>query len=136
MKIRKILLTVVTIGALTVAAVLTAVSSFATGQLRALNDQAAYSTPEDGMREQVAHSYSGVSKVEIVHAGKEFFGGLWFVEARVWAASRCDGNGFRGRGYDNPGSFYLSLPEGWALVPEGKSPMAIALGKWLLDFQT
>lgn len=83
------------------------------------------------MRALIADSYSSVSRVEILHADKEIFEDLWFVEARVWAASRADGKGFSDQDSDNPGSFFLRVHNGWAFVPEGKCPEIIALGAWL-----
>ncbi|MHC4460374.1 MAG: hypothetical protein ACYS6W_04265 [Planctomycetota bacterium] len=100
-------------------------------QLRVLKGEGVYANPEDGMRAMVAKSYSGVNKVEIVHAGRELFDELWFVEAHVWASGRADGKGFSGREYDNPGSFFLHVEECWVFVPEGRLPEIIALGKWL-----
>jgi hypothetical protein len=116
---------------LAVVAVLTTAWVYSAGQLRALEGQMVYPTPEDGMRELIANYYSGVDKVKIVHAGKDIFNDLWFVEAHVWAASRSDGKGFSGRDYDNPGWFFLRVQNGWVFVPEGKFPEIIAFGKWL-----
>jgi len=111
--------------------VLTALYTYSATQVRALNSQTAYANPEDGMRALIAEDYSGVSKVEILHADKEIFEDLWFVEARVWAASRVDGKAYSGQESDNPGSFFLRVHNGWAFVPEGKCPEVIALGTWL-----
>ena len=104
---------------------------YSAGQLWVLKDEAVYANPEDGMRALIASGYSGVEKIEIVHAGREMFDDLWFVEAHVWAEGRSDGKGFRGRAYDNPGSFFLRVEDGWVFVPEGKFPEVIAFGKWL-----
>ena len=97
----------------------------------ALKGQAVYANPEDGMRTLIANSYSGVNRAEIVHAGRELFDDLWFVEAHVWAVSRSDGKKNSGQDYDNPGSHFLRVQHGWVYVPEGKLPEVIALGKWL-----
>lgn len=83
------------------------------------------------MREVVEKSYSGVSKVEIVHSEMGIFHYLWFVEAHVWATSRADSKGFSNRGYDNPGYYFLRVKKGWVFVPEDKLPELIALGKKL-----
>ena len=117
--------------ALLVGVVLTATWVYSAGQLRALKYQAVYANPEDGMRALIANNYSGVNKAEIVHAGRELFDDLWFVEAHVWTVSRSDRKEFSGRDYDNPGSYFLRVQNGWIFVPEGKSPEIIAFGKWL-----
>ena len=104
---------------------------YSAGQLRALKAQAVYANPEDGMRKLISSSYSGVNKVEIVHVGREMFDDLWYVEAHIWAENRSDGKGFCGRAYDNPGSFFLHVEDGWVFIPEGKFPEIIAFGKWL-----
>lgn len=127
---RRKLLLITAIVILTVGVVLTTTWVYSAGQLRALEGQVVYETPEDGMRELIASYYSGVDKVEIVHADKEIFDNLWFVEAHVWAASRSDGKGFSGQDYDNPGWFFLRVQNGWVFVPEGKFPEIIAFGKW------
>ena len=88
-------------------------------------------TPEKGAQELIALYYSVVNKVEIVHAGREIFEELWFVEVRVWAAKRSDGKGFSDRDYDKPGWFFLHVQNGWIFVPESKFPEIIAFGKWL-----
>lgn len=126
---RKFLLIAVIV-ILAVGVVLTTTWIYSAGQLRALEGKVVYVTPEDGMRELIASCYSGVDKVEIVHADKEIFDDLRFVEAHVWAASRSDGKGFSGRDYDNPGWFFLRVQNGWVFVPESKFPEIIAFGKW------
>lgn len=104
------------------------------GQLQTLKTRTVYTTPEEGTRAMTARYYSGVEKVEIVHAGRAIFDDLWFVQARVRAVGRMDGKGFKGQDYDNPGWFFLRLQSGWAFVPEGQWPEVIALGKWLFGF--
>ena len=116
---------------LAVGAVLTTTWVYSARQLRALKGQAVYASPEDGMRELIANHYSGVERIEIIHAGKEIFNDLWFVEARVWADSRVSGGRMKYPDGDNPGCFFLRLPKGWVLVPEGKFPVVIAFGKRL-----
>ncbi len=97
--------------------------------LQALQSQAAYPSPEEGMRAFVADSYTGLQKVEIVHAGQDLplLPKLWFVEAWVWADRRADGKAVKTEG-DNPGCFFLRLEEGWVLVPESRCPELLALG--------
>jgi len=104
---------------------------YSTKQLQALRGQEVYVTPEKGAQELIARYYSGVNKVEIVHAGREIFEELWFVEVRVWAAKRSDGKGFSNRDYDNAGWFFLHVQNGWILIPENKFPEIVAFGKWL-----
>lgn len=70
-----------------------------------------------------------MSEVEIVSSGREMFDDLYFVEALVWAASRCDSKGLSDQSYDNTGYFFLRIENGWVFVPEGKFPEVIALGK-------
>ncbi|MBC8447426.1 MAG: hypothetical protein H8D78_06725 [Chloroflexi bacterium] len=125
---RKLLLSVAIV-VLVAGIVLTATRAYSAGQLRALKSQTVYTSPEEGMHELIASYYSGVDKVKIVHADKEIFDELWFVEAHVWATSRSDGKGFSGRDYDNPGWYFLRVQNGWVFVPEGKHPEIIAFGK-------
>ena len=111
-------------------AILTTTWAYSARQLQIVRGQPVYATPEKGTRELIACSYSGVNKVEIVHAGREIFDDLWFVEAHVWAASRSDGKGFSGQDYDKPGWFFLRVQNGWVFMPEDKFPEIIAFGKW------
>lgn len=113
---------------------LTTTCVYSAGQLRALKGQVVYTTPEEGMRELIANHYSGVERIEIIHAGKEIFNDLWFVEVRVWADSRVSGGRMKYPDGDNPGCFFLRLPKGWVLVPEGRFPWIVAFGKWLFGF--
>ena len=128
---QKRLLLSAALSALLTGIILTALYAYSATQMRVLNSQTSYANPEDGMRAMIADSYSGVTKVEILHADKEIFENLWFVEARVWAASRVDGKVLSDQDSDNPGSFFLRVHKGWAIVPEGKCPEVIALGAWL-----
>lgn len=127
---KRLLLSAV-ISALLAGVVLTALYTYSATQLEVLSSRKTYANPEDGMRAMIADSYSGVIKVEILHADKEIFDDLWFVEARVWAASRVDEKVFSDQDSDNPGTFFLRVHHGWVLVPEGKCPEVIALGAWL-----
>jgi len=112
---------------------LTALHTYSAAQMEVLTKQRAYRTPEDAMLAQIADGYTGVKRVEILHADKEWFENLWFVEARVWAASRVDGYGLSDKDSDNPGVYFLHVRNGWTPVPEGKFPEVIALGTWLFD---
>ena len=114
--------------------ILTAILLYSSRQLQELQNQAAYPTPEEGTYELIARTYSGVSKIQIVHADKEIFDNLWFVESHIWAENRSDGKGFSDQDYDNPGWFFLRLPNGWVFVPEGKFPEIVAFGQWLFRF--
>jgi hypothetical protein len=117
---------------LVVGVALTAVYVYSRQQLSALQDEAVYATPEEGMLEWAADAYIGLQKVEIVHAGYEpcFLGNLYFEAARVWADSRVDGKELQAEG-DNPGSFFLRRGDGWVWVPEGRRPWFVALGQRL-----
>jgi hypothetical protein len=97
-----------------------------------LRHQAAYPTPEQAMQALIAESYVGIQRVEIVSAGKDstFLNDLHFVTARVWAERRADGRIPHADG-DLPGCYFLRLETGWVLVPEGRWPALIALGKRL-----
>ena len=128
---RRKFLIVFTITILIVGAFFIATWVYSAKQLQALRGQEVYVTPEKGAQELIARYYSGVNKVEIVHAGREIFEELWFVEVRVWAAKRYDGKGFSNRDYDNPGWFFLHVQNGWIFVPESKFPEIVAFGKWL-----
>ena len=128
---KKIIFIIFAVIILIVATFFIATWVYSAKQLQALNDQEVYVTPEKGAQELIVRYYSGVKKVEIVHAGQETFEELWFVEVRVWAAKRNYGKGFSGRDYDNPGWFFLHVQNGWVFVPESKFPEIIAFGKWL-----
>jgi hypothetical protein len=101
-------------------------------QLSALDGQQAYPSPETGMRDRGAQQYEGLDWVEIIHAGNEpcFLTNLYFVEARVWADGRADGQPVGDEG-DNPGGFFLHRDEGWVWVPEDALPWFVAIGLWL-----
>jgi hypothetical protein len=128
---KKIFLIIFAAIILIVAAFFIATWVYSTKQLQALRGQEVYVTPEKGAQYLIVRYYSGVKKVEIVHAGREIFKDLWFVEVRVWAAKRSDGKGFSDRDYDNPGWFFLHVQNGWVFIPESKFPEIIAFGKWL-----
>jgi len=91
-----------------------------------------YASPEDGMRVLVTESWLDVERVEIQYAGTNSFDGsnphVWFVVARVWAASRGDGKPVHGRGYDSAGSYFLRVKDGWVHVREGRFPEFIGFG--------
>ncbi len=106
---------------------------YSTLQVRSLEARGVWESPQEGMRSMIERDYSRIDKVEIVQAGKEIFSDLWFVEARVWAERRVDGKGFKGSDYDNPGSFFLRVGDGWVFVPEGRFPWVIAFGRWLFE---
>ena len=127
----RVLLLSIAIVALVVGIALTTAWAYSVRQLQDLQDQTVYASPEAGTSELVVSHYSGVDKVDIVHADKEIFDDLWFVEAYVWAASRSDGKGFVDRDYDNPGWYFLRVQDGWLFVPEAKHPLIIAFGKQL-----
>jgi len=129
MKRTRVLLLSIAIVALLVGVGLTTAWAYS---VRQLQDQTVYASPEAGMRELVFSQYSGVDKVDIVHADKEIFDDLWFVEAHVWAASRSDRKRSVDRDYDNPGWFFLRIQDGWVFVPEAKHAHIIAFGQQLL----
>jgi len=107
---------------------------YSTVHLQIQKGDGIYRTPEEGMRTKIARSYTGIERIEIEYAGTNSFDGsfpdVWFVIAKVWAASRSDGKALS-KGYSNPGSFFLRVPEGWVHVPEGKFPEVIGLGSWI-----
>jgi hypothetical protein len=115
------------------AVALAVVCAYSRQQVQALQGQPAYATPEEGTRAMAAAHYVGLRDVEIVRAGCEpcALGNLYFVEARVWAESRSDGQAVT-EGGDNPGWFFLRQGEGWVFVPEERRPWFIALGQRLL----
>jgi len=102
-------------------------------QLTILQSKVVYPTPEEGILSLVHNNYYNIQKVEIVYSDSELFDNLYFVEAHVWADSRSDGKGFRSRDYDNLGSFFLRMQNGWVFVPEGKFPEVIAFGMQLFN---
>ena len=128
---RKIIFIIFAVIILIVGAILISTWVYSTEQLQVRKGQEVYVTPEKGAQELIARYYSGVNKVEIVHAGQEIFEDLWFVETPVWASKRTDGKGFSNRDYDKPGWFFLHVENGWVFVPENKFPEIIAFGKWL-----
>jgi hypothetical protein len=131
---RKFYLGIAAIALFGIGTILATTLIYSARQLHELQYQTVYVTPEEGAQELIAHYYPGVNKVEIVHADREIFDDLWFVEAHIWVYSRSDGKGFSGRNYDNPGWFFLHTQNGWAFIPESKFPEIIAFGKWLYDF--
>ena len=100
--------------------------------LSALSGQLVYASPEDGMRDMVTQRYTGLRRMEIVHAGYEpcFLDNLYFVEARVWAAGRTDGKAVGDQG-ENRGGFFLRCEQGWVWIAEDRLPWFVALGQWL-----
>jgi hypothetical protein len=116
---------------LIVGACLIATWVYSSVELQTLRGQEVHVTPEKGAQDLIPRYYSGVNKVEIVHAKREIFEELWFVEVRVWADNRSDGKEFSNRNYDQPGWFFLHVQNGWIFVPESKFPEIIAFGKWL-----
>ena len=130
---RKVLLTIGVFLFLAIGLALTTVYTHSKLQLTILHSKVAYPTPEEGMLSLVHNNYNHIQKVEIVHSDRELFDNLYFVEAHVWAYSRSDGKGFRSRDYDNPGSFFLRMQDGWVFVPEGKFPEVIAFGMRLFN---
>ena len=115
-------------GLLVLAMALGGAYAYAQAQLGALQSQASYPDPEEGMQAHIAASYSGLRQVEIVRSGPDMplIDDLWFVEARVWADGRSDGKAMPAAG-DNPGCFFLHRPQGWILVPEGRHPELLAI---------
>lgn len=107
--------------------------AYSGAQLEALQGQAIYASPEEDAQALVATLYSGVERVDLIHAGQSIVPDLWFVELHVWAASRSDGRGLASRDHDNPGWFFLRVPDGWVFIPEDRHPELVSLGKWLLD---
>jgi hypothetical protein len=118
--------------ALVVTVALAAVYVHSRRQLSALSGQQAYASPEEGMRDVVARHYTGLRRMEIVHAGNEpcFLDNLYFIEARVWADGRIDGKTVGDEG-DNPGGFFLHREQGWVWITEDSLPWFVALGQWL-----
>ena len=97
-----------------------------------------YATPEEGMRLLANRSWHDVERVEIEYAGPNAFDGsnphVWFVTAKVWAASRGDGKPMSPRGYGAAGSFFLRLEDGWVHVPEGAFPQFVGLLMRLFNY--
>jgi hypothetical protein len=88
-----------------------------------------YPSPEEGMRSRIEDSYVGIQRIDIDYAGPNAHDGsnphIWFVTARVYAEQRGDGSSLHPNGYDNPGSFYLKVHDGWIHRPEGSFPELI-----------
>ena len=126
------LVTVLLVLALIVSATMAGVYVHSRRQLSGLAGRQAYASPEEGMRAMVAQHYTGLRRMEIVHAGHEpcFLDNLLFVEARVWADGRADALAVGEEG-DNPGWFFLRGERGWVWVREDALPWLVALGQWL-----
>jgi hypothetical protein len=79
-----------------------------------------------------------VERVEIEYAGPNAFDGsnphVWFVTAKVWAASRGDGKPMGPRGYGAAGSFFLRQQDGWVHVSEGSFPEFVGLLMRLFNY--
>jgi hypothetical protein len=101
--------------------------------LQAARREGVYATLEDGMRSRIEESWRGVQRVEIGRARPNAHDGsqphIWFVTAKVWAASRGDGQPVSGRGYDLPGSFFVHVRDGWVHISEGQLPQLVG---WLM----
>ena len=100
---------------------------YTSGTLRAARQQGIFPTAEEGMLSLIARGYLEPQDVEIIRAGPNSFDGtsphVWYVIACVWAERRVDGSLVgHGRGYDQPGSFFLHTKEGWVHVSEGAFP--------------
>lgn len=95
---------------------------------RAMHD-GVYASPEDGMRALVGKTYRDITRIEIERSGTNSFDGqmphVWFVTARVYAATRGDGRAIPEGDFDYPGSFFLRLDNGWVHVPEGAWPKLV-----------
>jgi hypothetical protein len=92
-----------------------------------------YATPEEGMRILTEKSWIDVRRLEIERVGPNSRDGsqphVWLVTAKVWAASRGDGQPVSARGYDLAGSFFLHAQDGWVHVPEGRLPWLVG---WMM----
>jgi hypothetical protein len=100
---------------------------YTSGTLQAARQQGIFLTAEEGMLSLIARGYPEPWDAEIILAGPNSFDGssphVWYVIACVWADRRVDGSLVgHGRGYDQPGSFFLHTKEGWVHVSEGAFP--------------
>ena len=95
-------------------------------QIEKAKHEGIFPTAEAGMLSLIARTYSNIEGVEIDQVGTNSFDGsdshIWFVEARVYAPRRADGKSTGEKGYDNPGSFFIHIDDGWVHVPEGAFP--------------
>lgn len=95
-------------------------------QIEKAKQEGIFPTAEAGMRSLIAGTYDAIERVEIDQAGTNSFDGsdahIWFVQARVYTPRRADGRSTGDRGYDNPGSFFIHISDGWVHVPEGAFP--------------
>jgi hypothetical protein len=101
--------------------------------VQAARREGIYATPEEGMRSRIERSWRDVQRITIDHAGPNAHDGsqphVWFVTAKVWAASRGDGRPVSTRGCDLPGSFLLHVRDGWVHLREGQLPQLVG---WLM----
>ena len=108
---------------------------YTSGQLALASSRGVYTSAEEGMQSLLNESYTGISSLDILHAGPDSFDGsrphIWYVIAKVQATSRADGSSLR-NGCDAPGLFFLQTKAGWVWMPEGAFPGLI--GKWMKAF--
>lgn len=109
---------------------------FTTSRLQMANERGIYPSAEAAMRGNIAASYVGIQKVDILFARPDEQNPIfWYVAAQVWADRRQDGTpvGSHGRAYNAPGSYDIHVKEGWVLVKETEQPELI--GFWVNLFR-
>jgi hypothetical protein len=103
--------------------------------LAAARREGVYPTAEEAMLARIERAWIDVERVEIERAGPNAWDGsqphVWFVTARVVAASRADGKPVGSGRHDLAGSFFLHVRDGWVHVPEGLFPELVGS---LMDF--
>lgn len=103
--------------------------SWTASQLRSLQNERHYMTPNEGTHIVVRDMYTDIEMVEVKSAQRKYgFEDLEVVVAHVWATAMADGSSFGTGDYDNVALFFLELDDGWVHVPEGKAQL-IAMGK-------
>lgn len=95
-----------------------------------------FPTAEEGMRQLLKESYTGITRINILYAGPNSPDGsqphVWYVIAEIRAAMRADGSKMGKNECDAPGTFFIQTHEGWFRVSEGAFPEL--LGHWMSDF--
>lgn len=111
---------------------------YTTAQIADARVKGVYPSAEDAMLALIDRSYRQPDDVQIIYAGTNSFDGsdphVWYAIACVWGGTRHDGTpvGSARHIYDQPGMYFLALPEGWVFMPEGDLPELV--GFWMKVF--
>jgi hypothetical protein len=105
--------------------------NWTSNELRALQSERHYASPEEGAHIVLRNMYMDITMIEVISAQRKYgLEDLEVVVVHVWARAMADGSSFGVGEYDNKALFFLELADGWVHVSEGKAQL-IAVGKHL-----